>query len=227
MSLPFRVYPTVQAGLKEPHRGSANREQTTRQPGNLSRSDNSFLGHPGRVLRPTFERFQFGGLLLAGVLLWSASASGQLPQRPVLHHEAVMEMAGSAETLARENDWSVVIAIVDEGGHLLHLRRLEGAIVPSVEIAVAKARTAALYRIPSRSFQDAFDQGSLRLLTVPEVLGIGGGLPVEVEGVTVGGIGVSGATIPQDEVVARAGLDALAAMLERTEIEQPGEGSDL
>lgn len=117
-------------------------------------------------------------------------------------------MAESARQAATANGWPVSIAIVDNGGYLRLAARLDGAIAPSAEIAIAKARTSALYGAPSGVIEDmAKDRPAMGLL--PHVLAIKGGLPIFSGGALVGGIGVSGMTAEQDTEIAEAGLAAL------------------
>jgi uncharacterized protein GlcG (DUF336 family) len=118
----------------------------------------------------------------------------------------------AAEAEARKNNWQVVISIVDTGGHLVMLQRLE-AQNASVEIATGKARTAVNFRRPSKALEDglAANGSALRILAVPGVTPLQGGLPIVVDGKIIGGIGVSGVLASQDEMVAKAGLDMLTA----------------
>ncbi len=118
----------------------------------------------------------------------------------------------AAEAEARKNNWQVVISIVDTGGHLVMLQRLE-AQNASVDIATGKARTAVNFRRPSKALEDslAANGSALRILAVPGVMPLQGGLPIVVDGKIIGGIGVSGVLASQDEMVAKAGLDGLAA----------------
>ena len=118
----------------------------------------------------------------------------------------------AAEAEARKNNWQVVISIVDTGGHQVMLQRLE-AQNASVDIAIGKARTAVNFRRPTKALEDslAANGSALRILAVPGVMPLQGGLPIIVDGKIIGGIGVSGVTAPQDEVVAKAGLDSLLA----------------
>ncbi len=124
--------------------------------------------------------------------------------------EQAKKAMAAAEAEARKNNWQVVISIVDTGGHLVMLQRLE-AQNASVDIATGKARTAVNFRRPTKALEDslAANGSALRILAVPGVMPLQGGLPIVVDGKIIGGIGVSGVTAPQDEVVAKAGLDSL------------------
>lgn len=118
-------------------------------------------------------------------------------------------IAAAAEAEARRNDWPVVIAIVDDGGHLLHLMRLDNTQFGSVEVAVQKARTAIAFRRPTKVWEDHVAEGRMRYLGLPGTLPIEGGLPIMLNGQFIGAVGVSGVRSNQDAQVAQAGLDAL------------------
>lgn len=115
--------------------------------------------------------------------------------------------AAEAEALA--NRWAVVIAIVDGGGHLLALARLDGAQYGSVDIAVKKAAAATAFKRPTKSWSDALVGGRQSVLGLPGVLPSEGGVPIEHDGRIVGAIGVSGVQPEQDGQIARAGVAAL------------------
>ncbi len=118
----------------------------------------------------------------------------------------------AAEAEAARNAWPMVIAIVDSTGHLVMLQRMEQAQYGSIAIAQLKAETAVNFRRPTKVFEDAIAAGGqgVRIVSMPNVLALEGGLPILVDGKVVGAIGVSGMQSGQDAQVARAGLDALA-----------------
>ena len=106
-----------------------------------------------------------------------------------------------------------MIAIVDEGGHLIYLQRMDETQIASVEIAPKKARTAAMFKRPSKVFEDrANAAGGMNVLALPGVLPSEGGLPIAVDGKVIGGIGVSGVLSSQDGLVAKAGLEAMGKL---------------
>ncbi|MDR3387781.1 MAG: heme-binding protein [Rudaea sp.] len=117
----------------------------------------------------------------------------------------------AAEAEASRNSWPMVIAIVDSSGHLLLLQRMDQAQYGSIAIAQLKAETALNFRRPTKAFEDAIAAGGqgVRIVSMPNVLALEGGLPIVVDGNVVGAIGVSGMQSDQDAQVARAGLDAL------------------
>ena len=132
--------------------------------------------------------------------------------KPFLSLDDVKRMGAAAESEARANQWSVTIAIVDDGGHLLWLQRLDGAAPVSAYIAPAKARTAALGRRESRVYEEIINQGRTSFLSVPELEGmLEGGVPVIVDGHCLGAVGVSGVKSSEDAQIARAGIQALGA----------------
>lgn len=119
-------------------------------------------------------------------------------------------MAAAGEAEARQNDWPVTIAIVDDGGHLLWLQRLDGAAPLSAHIAPAKARTAALGRRESRVYEEMINQGRTSFLSAPQLEGmLEGGVPVIVDGQCIGAVGVSGVKSSEDAQVARAAIAAV------------------
>jgi uncharacterized protein GlcG (DUF336 family) len=103
----------------------------------------------------------------------------------------------------------VSIAILDDGGHLLHFARMDGASPASVAISVEKARTAALTRRTSGMWEERIKQGRTSMLKMPGILPVQGGVPIIVEGTCVGAVGVSGVQSHEDEQIAQAGIDAL------------------
>ncbi len=122
----------------------------------------------------------------------------------------VKVMAAAAEAEAMKNGWAVTIAIVDDGGHLLWLQRLDGAAAISAHIAPAKAHTAALGRRESKFYEDVINAGRNSFLSAPEIKGLlEGGVPIVKDGQCLGAIGVSGVKSSEDAQVARAGIAAL------------------
>ena len=135
-----------------------------------------------------------------------------MTHKPFLGIEDARRMAAAAEAEARKNHWAVVIAIVDDGGHLLWLQRLDGAAPISAQIAPAKARTAALGRRESRIYEEMINGPRAAFLSAPGLEGmLEGGVPVMVEGHCVGAVGVSGVKASDDAQIARAGIAALMA----------------
>ena len=129
---------------------------------------------------------------------------------PISLEQAKKVMAGS-EAEAKKNNWNVVIAVLDSGGHLVMLQRLDGTQLGSIDAAKDKAYSAVLYRRPTKVFQDLVGQGgsNLRLLRLAGASPLEGGIPIVVDGKIVGAIGVSGVTSEQDAQIAKAGAESL------------------
>ena len=135
-----------------------------------------------------------------------------LNSKPFLALEEARRMAAAAEAEALKNQWAVTIAIVDDGGHLLWLQRLDGAAPISAQIAPAKSRTAALGRRDSRIYEEMINGPRTAFLSAPGLEGmLEGGVPVMVQGHCIGAVGVSGVKASDDALVARAGIAALVA----------------
>ncbi len=133
-----------------------------------------------------------------------------MQSKAVLTLSDVRRIAQAAEAEANANQWAVTIAIVDDGGHLLWLQRLDGAAPVSAHIAPAKAHTAALGRRESKIYEDVINQGRHSFLSAPTIEGLlEGGVPILVDGQCVGAVGVSGVKSSEDAQIARAGIAAL------------------
>lgn len=132
--------------------------------------------------------------------------------RPFLTQTDCDRIGAAALAEATTHGWAVTIAIVDEGGHLLWLRRLDDAAPVSAQIAPAKARTAALGRRESKVYEDMINQGRHSFLSAPALQGmLEGGVPILADGHCVGAVGVSGVKSSEDAQVARAGVAALGS----------------
>ncbi len=139
----------------------------------------------------------------------SMNANAQLADKRVLTLEAAKIIAGAAEAEARKNNWNVVIAVVDDGGHLIYLQRIDGTQTGSIDVAIGKARTSAAFKRPTKVFDEmAKTRPSITSISPNAVL-LEGGVPVVVGGQVVGAVGVSGVTSPQDAQIAEAGIAAL------------------
>lgn len=129
--------------------------------------------------------------------------------RPVLTLEDCRKISAAAEAEAKKNKWEVAIVILDDGGHILHALRTDGATPANMRIATEKARTAALTRRPSKMWEDRVAGGRVSMLKMPGVLPVEGGLPIIAEGTCIGGIGVSGVASHEDAQIGQAGIGAL------------------
>lgn len=138
----------------------------------------------------------------------------RLPERKTLTLEAARVALSACEAEARRNEWRVVIAVVDDGGHTIALTRLDGAQWSSIDTAVGKARAAVAWKRPTRLLEEAVNNGRTAFLSISQGMAIlQGGVPIDIEGTIVGAVGVSGVKAADDELVALAGVHALKAAL--------------
>jgi glc operon protein GlcG len=151
---------------------------------------------------------------LASILLGVALVSfgwpvhAQVIEKKALTLEAARKIAAAAEADAKAKKARVVIVVVDDGGHLLLLERLDDTQVASVEVGIGKARTAAIFRRPSREFEEQIKTGRVAALALPGATPLQGGIPISLDGKVIGAIGVSGETPAQDESIAIVGAEA-------------------
>ena len=148
------------------------------------------------------------------VALWASSASAQTPPTPYgapIGLEAAKKAAAAAVAEARKNNWAMVVAVTDAAGDLVYFEKMDGLQTGSVAVAQGKARSAAIFKRPTKVWQDILAGGGdgLRLLTLPGVVTVEGGLPLIVDGKIVGAIGLGGGSPAQDGQCAKAGADAV------------------
>ncbi|MGE0330993.1 MAG: heme-binding protein [Ramlibacter sp.] len=130
--------------------------------------------------------------------------------KSILEASDVKAIGAAAEAEAVKNNWAVTIAIVDDGGHLLWLQRLDGAAPISAHIAPAKAHTAAVGRRESKIYEDMINGGRVSFLSAPDLKGLlEGGVPIVKDGQVLGAVGVSGVKSTEDAQIARAGIAAI------------------
>jgi uncharacterized protein GlcG (DUF336 family) len=132
-----------------------------------------------------------------------------MANKPILTLEDAKRVAAAADAEARANEWKVVIAVVDDGGHLLYLQRSHDTQFGSVETAITKAHAAVAFQRPTKASEDAVTSGRLIHLALPGVIPAEGGVPLMREGIIVGGLGISGVRSFQDGQVAQAGANGL------------------
>lgn len=137
------------------------------------------------------------------------ASSAHTRQKTALTLNGAKSAAAAARAKAQQLGCAVAIAVVDDAGHLLYLERDEGTVTVAIDAAIGKGRTAAVFRKSTRDLENSIDEQRTALLTAPAIVALGGGLPIEIGGQPVGGIGVSGATSAQDIEIAEAGLAAL------------------
>lgn len=156
----------------------------------------------------TAKKF-FSTLLLAVFATISFAAHAQLADRKALTLEGAKRIAVAAEAEARRNNWNVVIAIVDEGGHLIYLQRMDGTQTGSIDVAIGKARTSAAFKRPTKVFDDLAKNRPSILTIDPSAVLLEGGVEIRAGNDVIGAIGVSGVTSQQDAQIAEAGIAAL------------------
>ncbi|GMQ29138.1 heme-binding protein [Algoriphagus confluentis] len=145
-------------------------------------------------------------MLIIAFSLLSLGVMGQ--NKPYLSLVDADRIYESAAAKAQAEGWNVVIAILDDGGHPILLKKMDGVQIGSVEVALAKAKSAVFFKRPTKAFEDAMKgEGGSRIATLPNAVGVEGGLPLFKDGVIVGSIGVSGVTSAQDGIIAQAGVE--------------------
>jgi len=140
------------------------------------------------------------------------TAGAQLADKKALTLEAAKKIAAAAEAEAAKNKWNVVIAIVDDGGHLIYLQRMDGTQTGSVDVAIKKAQTAMSFKRPTKVFEEAIAGGRNALIALHGALPLEGGLPLMSGGQQIGAIGVSGVKSTEDGQIAKAGADAVGGL---------------
>jgi len=156
---------------------------------------------------PMFKLMMFPLACLSVVL--TAASGAELATKKALTLSAIKTMVAAAEAEAAKQSVQVTICIVDESGNLLFLQKADGAPLNTIQFAQKKARHSALYKSPSRNGAEALKKGNMAVLAFPDFFPNQGGLPIQVDGQTIGGISASGAKSEIDEAIAQAGLNAL------------------
>ena len=156
-------------------------------------------------------RLAFTAAALAFVSTLSFAA--ELASRVGLTLEVAKQISAAAESEAAKNKWAVAIAIVDEGGHLIHLAKIDNTQYGSIDVAIQKAQTSAAFKRPTKVFEDGIAGGRNALIGLKGALPLEGGVPIIHDGKVIGAIGVSGVKSTEDGQVAKAGADALAGIV--------------
>jgi len=151
-----------------------------------------------------------GAALLATAGLLSPQ---QLSTKRTLNLDIAKRIVAAAEQEARKNNFTMFICVVDDGGNVMFIERMDDAQLGSFEVPKEKAKSALLFKRPTKAFEDVVAGGRVAVIKLPGALPVEGGIPLTAEGKIIGAIGVSGGTSPQDAQVAQAGVAALEAML--------------
>ena len=153
-------------------------------------------------------------ILFSALLVLSATLPAQqLSTKKSLNLAVAKQIAMASEKEAMKNGWAMFITVVDDGGTILYLERLDEAQIGSLEVSIEKALTAVKFKRPSKAFADLVTGGNNALIKLPGALPVEGGIPLMAEGKVIGAIGVSGGSSQQDAQVAQAGVTALEALL--------------
>ena len=136
-----------------------------------------------------------------------------LATKKALTIAVVKRIAAAAERCAADNQWNMFIAIVDDGGNLMYLERMDGSQLGSQQVSIEKARSALLFKRPTKALEDTVAGGRVVVMKLANAVPVEGGVPLSAEGQIVGAIGISGGTSPQDGVVAQAAVAELEKIL--------------
>ncbi|WP_339701836.1 heme-binding protein [Algoriphagus aquimarinus] len=146
-------------------------------------------------------------LLIILLFLAPFFTHAQTQMQPYLSLEDATRISAAAEAKSKAEGWNMVIVVMDAGGHMISLRKMDGVQIGSIDVAIGKAKTAAYFKRPTKVFEDAMKaEGGARIATLPNAVAIEGGLPIFKDGIIVGSIGISGASSAQDGIVAAAAL---------------------
>ena len=158
------------------------------------------------------KNFVRGAVVVIGLSVgWVQGAGAQMPNPygAAVGVDVAKKLATSAIAESKKNGWTVAVAVVDPGGALVYFERIDGTQYASSDIAVAKARTAATYKRPTKLLEEAVASGRQGLLSLPGAVLLEGGIPLVVDGKIIGAVGVSGATSQQDGVCAQAAINTV------------------
>jgi uncharacterized protein GlcG (DUF336 family) len=159
-------------------------------------------------LRSSSAAIYCAPILAALLSVMAFDATAQWIEKKGMSLSEARKIAAAASAEARKNSWNVVIAVVDDGGHLVYLERMDETQVGSVNVAIEKAKTAINFKRPTKVFEEALTGGYTPLVSLSGAVLLDGGVPITLAGKVVGAVGVSGVTAAQDGQVARAGADA-------------------
>lgn len=158
-------------------------------------------------------KFKLAFTTAALAFVSTLSFAAELASRVGLTLEVAKQISAAAEAEAAKNKWAVAIAIVDEGGHLIHLAKIDNTQYGSIDVAIQKAQTSAAFKRPTKVFEEAIAGGRNAIIGLKGALPLEGGVPIMHDGKVIGAIGVSGVKSTEDGQVAKAGADALAGII--------------
>jgi glc operon protein GlcG len=148
-------------------------------------------------------------LIALALMIAPLGARAQLADTKILTLQAAKTMLAAAEAEATKNNWTMSIAVVDAAGELIAFHHMDDATFGSIAVSQGKARTAARFKRPTKTFDSTVTAGRVSVITLDGVVAVEGGVPIIVNGRLLGAVGASGGTSPQDAQVARAGIEAL------------------
>ena len=148
-------------------------------------------------------------LLIIVLTFMCLTLNAQIIEKKTVSLELAKKIALACELEAAKNNWTMVVAVVDDGGNLVYLQRMNNAQIGSIEVAIKKAQTAIYFKRPTKTYEERVTGGNNAILSLPNVIPFEGGLPLIIDGQYVGALGVSGGSAPQDGVVAKAGADII------------------
>lgn len=151
-------------------------------------------------------------LIFLLTMFFSVAAFAQLGTKKSMTLEAAKKLAAAAEAEAVANKWTMVIVILDDGGNLVYLEKMDETQIGSIDVAIAKAQSAVKFKRPTKVFEDAVADGRQAILKLPGAIPIEGGVPLMLDGRVIGAIGVSGAQSKEDGQVAAAAVKAFEKM---------------
>ncbi len=149
--------------------------------------------------------------IVLAVCALASHAHAQVATKPALTHDGAQKILAAAESEARKQNFPAAIAVVDDGGNLLALARLDGIQPASAMVAYGKAHTSALFRRPTSVFEDVIRNGRTAMVALSDFTPLQGGVPITYDGQVIGAVGVSGANPMIDEHIAKTAADAVTA----------------
>ena len=148
-------------------------------------------------------------LIILLLLFFPFFTHAQTNLQPYLTLEDAIRISDAAQAKSKAEGWNMVIVVLDAGGHIISLRKMDGVQIGSIDVALGKAKTAVYFKRSTKVFEDLMKtEGGARIATLPNAVAIEGGLPIVKDGIVVGAIGISGASSAQDGIVAAAGIAA-------------------